>query len=253
METPGKALIRKRFSRALDTYSEAADIQTRMADKLCSMITGYRMQFPNVLEIGAGTGLLTDRLDRMIGWNCRIVNDLAEECRKFHSHRDKTVFLPGDAEYLDWGQTFDLICSNAAFQWIADLPAFLKRLNSVSTSGGLLAFSSFGPDNLKELSALTGAGLHYYSVDELTSMLKHAGFQIQHAEAETNIRSFSDPLDILKEMRRTGVSASAGQSWWTPHRLADFREKYRSRFGNAEGGVNLTWNPVYVLAVSCLD
>ena len=29
METPGKALIRKRFGRALDTYSEAADIQQR--------------------------------------------------------------------------------------------------------------------------------------------------------------------------------------------------------------------------------
>ena len=97
METPDKALIRKRFSRALDTYSEAADIQTDMADKLCSMISGYRTQFPVVLEIGAGTGLLTDRLDRMIVWEHRIVNDLAEECSRSHSHRDKTTFLPGDA------------------------------------------------------------------------------------------------------------------------------------------------------------
>ena len=253
METPGKALIRKRFSRGLDTYSEAADIQPRMADKLCSMIASYRTHFHDVLEIGAGTGLLTDRLDHSITWERRIVNDLVTECCRFHSHRDKTIFLPGDAETMDWGETFDLICSNAAFQWIADLPAFLKRLKIFSTSGGLLAFSSFGPDNLKELTALTGHGLHYYSIEELTAMLEQSGFRIHRAEIESQIRKFADPIDILKEMRRTGVGASAGQVWWTPRKLAEFRKEYRNRFGDAEGCVDLTWNPVYILAVSGPD
>lgn len=249
METPDKAQIRKRFSRGLDTYSEAADIQPRMADKLCSMIAAYRTHFPDVLEIGAGTGLLTDRLDHSIGWERRTVNDLVEECGKFHIHRDKTIFLPGDAENMEWREKFDLISSNAAFQWLTDLPAFLKRLRSVSKPGGLLAFSTFGPDNLKELTALTGHGLHYYSVEELTAMLEQSGFQIHSAEVENHIRKFADPLDILKEMRRTGVNASAGQVWWTPRKLAEFRNEYRNRFGNAAGGVNLTWNPVYILAV----
>ena len=253
METPGKTLIRKRFRRGLDTYSEAADIQTRMADKLCSMIAEYRKHFSDVLEIGAGTGLLTDRLDHSITWDRRMVNDLVKECSRFHSHRVKTVFLPGDAEKLDWGGTFDLICSNAAFQWLTDLPAFLKRLKNFSSSGGLLAFSSFGPDNLKELTAVTGAGLHYYSIDELTAMLEQSGFQIHQAEIDTHIRNFADPLDILKEMRRTGVNASAGQVWWTPHKLAEFRKEYRNRFGNTGGSVNLTWKPVYILAVSGPD
>ena len=250
METPDKALIRKRFSRGLNTYSEAADIQPRMADKLCSMIAGYRTEFSNILEIGAGTGLLTDRLDHSITWERRTVNDLVEECGKFHIHREKTVFLPGDAENMEWEETFDLICSNAAFQWLTDLQAFLKRLKSASNPDGLLAFSSFGPDNLKELTALTGTGLHYYSIEELTSMLERSGFQIHCAEAEKHIRKFADPLDILKEMRRTGVNASAGRVWWTPRRLAYFRKEYRSRFGNAGGSVNLTWNPVYILALS---
>lgn len=253
MEIPGKTMIRNRFRRGLDTYSEAADIQTWMADKLCSMIAEYRTYFSDVLEIGAGTGLLTDRLDHSITWEHRIVNDLVTECSRFHSHRDKTVFLPGDAEKLDWGGKFDLICSNAAFQWLTDLPAFLKRLKSVFNPGGLLAFSNFGPDNLKELTALTGHGLHYYSVEELTAMLEQSGFQIHSAEVENHIRKFADPLDILKEMRRTGVNASAGQVWWTTRKLAEFRKEYRSRFGDAEGEVSLTWNPVYILAASCRD
>ena len=242
-------MIRNRFRRGLDTYSEAADIQPRMADKLCSMIASYRTHFPDVLEIGAGTGLLTDRLDHSITWDRRMVNDLVKECSRFHSHRGKTVFLPGDAEKLDWGGTFDLICSNAAFQWMTDLPGFLKRLKSASNPDGLLAFSSFGPDNLKELTALTGAGLHYYSIEELTSMLERSCFQIHCAEAEKHIRKFADPLDILKEMRRTGVNASTGKAWWTPRKLAEFRKEYRNRFGDAEGEVSLTWNPACILAV----
>ena len=248
---PDKALVKKRFGRCLKTYSDEAEIQRVMAEKLSGMIIRQRTGFRRVLEIGAGTGLLTDLLDEKISWEHRIVNDLAGDCALFHASRRNTVFLPGDAETLDWGNdSFDLICSNAVFQWLTDLPAFLKRLKSASNPDGLLAFSSFGPDNLKELSALTGAGLHYYSMEELTSMLERSGFQIHCAEAEKHIRKFADPLDILKEMRRTGVNASAGQIWWTPRRLADFRKEYRSRFGNAEGGVSLSWNPVYLLAVS---
>ena len=88
---------------------------------------------------------------------------------------------------------------------------------------------------------------------EAPLMLERSGFRILQAEMESHIRMFGDPLDILKEMRRTGVNASAGQIWWTPRRLADFRKEYWNRFGNAEGDVNLTWNPVYILAVSCPD
>ena len=246
---PDKALVKKRFSRCLQTYSGEAEIQQTMAEKLSGMIVRQRTRFRRVLEIGAGTGLLTALLDEKISWEHRTVNDLAGDCASFHVSRRNTVFLPGDAETLDWGnEPFDLICSNAAFQWFEDLPAFLKKIKSSINQNGLLAFSTFGPENLAEIRALTGHCLHYFPLDRLKNVLESCGFDVLDSCEEVLIRSFGDPLEILRTMHRTGVTASSDRTWWTPRRLAEFRRSYRERFGTPENQVKLTWHPIYISA-----
>lgn len=249
METPDKNLVKKRFSRSLSTYAESADIQRSMAEKLTGMIVRQGTSFPKVLEIGAGSGILTGMLDGKITWNARTVNDLAEDCAPFHTGRLHTVFVAGDAETLDWGDTaFDLICSNAVFQWFADLPAFLRKSKKILSPGGMLAFTSFGPENLRELKQLTGHGLDYYPPERLAEILVSCGFAVTDRSEEIRKCRFDDPLDILRKMRRTGVGASADKSWWTPHLLSEFRRRYRERFGTADHRVELTWHPIYILA-----
>lgn len=247
---PDKSLVGKRFRRGLPTYSESAEVQRQMAERLTSMICGKRTDFTSVLEIGAGTGLLTGLLDRSIRWKRRIVNDLVEECRPFHADRADTVFVPGDAETAEWGaDEFDLICSNAAFQWLTDLPSFLKKLHRASAPDGLLAFSTFGPDNLKELTELTGSRLDYHPRDGLEKLLTDAGYRLLHASEEIRIQSFDDPREILVQMRRTGVSASRARTWWTPRRIADLCAEYERRFRLPSGRLRLTWHPIYILSV----
>ncbi len=246
---PDKALVKKRFSRSLKTYSGEADIQKIMAEKLADMIVRRRTRFRRVLEIGAGTGILTGLLDENISWERRIVNDLAEDCAEFHLQRRDTVFLPGDAETLIWdGEPFDLICSNAAFQWFEDLPLFLSKLPESMKENSLLAFSAFGPENLAEFRTLTGLGLRYHPLRQLSGELSSCGFTVLDSCEEILTRQFDDPLDLLKKMRRTGVTASADKSWWTPRRLAEFRRAYIEQFGTPDRRVKLTWHPIYILA-----
>ena len=249
MDMPDKSLVKKRFRRGLSTYSEAAAVQRLMARRLTGMIRARRRQFVSVLEIGAGTGLLTDLFDRSFRWERRIVNDLVPDCERYHAQRRDTVFVPGDAEKLNLDAgSFGLICSNAVFQWLADLSSFLKKLHRASAPDGLLAFSTFGPDNLAELSALTGRGLHYHARIELEKLLAGAGYDLLESAEEIQVRQFSDPLDILKQMRRTGVGTTAAPGWWTPRRLAEFRRVYREKYGTPEQLVKLTWHPIYILA-----
>ena len=250
METPDKSLVQKRFSRGLPTYSDAASVQRHMAERLTQMICGRRTDFGSVLEIGAGTGLLTGLLDRSIRWDHRIVNDLVEGCGPFHADRTNTVFVPGDAEKLDLDAgSFGLICSNAVFQWLADLPSFLKKMHRASAPDGLLAFSTFGPDNLKELAELTGRGLDYHPRAVLENLLAGAGYRVLDASEEIRVQSFDGPREILAQMRRTGVNASGARTWWTPRRMAGFCAEYERRFRLPSGQVRLTWRPVYLLAV----
>ena len=249
MEAPDKNLVKKRFSRGLNTYSEAAVIQRDMAEKLTGMILSRQRVFRRILEIGAGTGILSGLMEDQLIWEERMINDLAEDCAPVHADRANTIFLCGDAETVDWGnEPFDLICSNAAFQWLADLPVFLKKLRKSLNSRGLLAFTSFGPENLKELTLLTGNSLPYHPIRQISSWLADSGFTVLEAVEEKHVRKFDDPLDILKQMRQTGVTASADKSWWTPRRLAAFRRNYREYFGTPDGKVQLNWNPIYILA-----
>ena len=246
---PDKALVKKRFSRSLKTYSDEAEIQQTMAEKLSAMIVRRQTRFRRVLEIGAGTGLLTSLLDEKITWESRIVNDLAGDCASFHVSRRNTVFLPGDAENLEWDNgPFDLICSNAAFQWFEDLPAFLKKIKLSMSQTGLLAFTTFGPENLAEIRALTGHSLQYFPLEKLKDELLSCGFAVPDSCEEVLNRYFDDPLDLLKTMHRTGVTASSERTWWTPRRLMEFRQAYRERFGTPEHQVKATWHPIYILA-----
>ncbi len=48
---------------------------------------------------------------------------------------------------------FDLVFSNLAMQWCDDVGSVLSEFRRVLKPGGLLVFTTFGPDTLKELRA----------------------------------------------------------------------------------------------------
>ena len=55
-----KDLIKQRFCRKLDSYNENARIQKQMAEKLINNFLPKKTKYQKVLEIGCGTGLLTE-------------------------------------------------------------------------------------------------------------------------------------------------------------------------------------------------
>ena len=69
---------------------------------------------------------------------------------------NRIQWIVGDAEndaFLDElsGRSFDLIVSGATFQWFVHPAATIRRLARLLKPGGLLAFSTFGPQTFREL------------------------------------------------------------------------------------------------------
>lgn len=60
-------------------------------------------------------------------------------------------FLPCDAETLDFPQGTDLITSCSTLQWFADTERFFARCHHFLSDGGILAFSTFGKKNMREI------------------------------------------------------------------------------------------------------
>ena len=231
-----KTLVRKRFSRNLKTYKDNSIVQSKMADRLVEMI---RFQPKKILELGCGSGLLTEKLVREFSAKDYCAIDIVEECRNYIGKISPDInFYHSDIETYEFQEKYDLIISNAVVQWIEDLPEFIEKLKNCLTPNGVLLFSTFGTDNLFEISKLTGAGLKYKTVQELNSLLKPQEIFEDRIELE-----FDTPKDVLKHLKYTGVNAISNNHW-TKSDLKEFENGYKTL---CPKGIKLTYNPIYVM------
>ena len=60
-----KELIKKRFKKGLKTYNKNAVVQKKMAENLIKLID-ENTEVDSILEIGCGTGVLTDKIIKKI-------------------------------------------------------------------------------------------------------------------------------------------------------------------------------------------
>lgn len=242
--------VRRRFSQAARTYDNHAEAQKQICAHLARLLARYTTsRFKRTLEIGCGSGGFT----RLLRQQCQIeewvLNDLCEtwqEAIEALFPSAPPTFLAGDAEAIPFPGTFDLIASASALQWMRDLPRFLHKLSTSLSPRGILAFNTFAPDNLREIKELTGVGLSYPTACQLREWLS-ADFHIIHEEAGSISLTFRHPLDVLRHLKYTGVTANAA-SPWTRGKQERFCRDYQRRFARADEGVTLTYRPVYILA-----
>lgn len=269
-----KDLISKRFSKAVGTYDGAAAVQDAIAERMVSLLQYHdgrrgtaadgRNAVGKVLEIGCGTGLFTRKFLKAYSPERMWLNDICQDYEESLSDilcksKDDAVcsepvpgmgpdgsfvFLPGDAESLDLPQGLDMAVSCSAFQWFHDIPAFLRKVSDALNDGGILAFSTFGPDNLVEISYLEGVSLHYRSLAEIEGMIPD-GMEILYAEECREVQFFDSALSVLRHLKSTGV-AGIRREFWTRSRLEDFGRRYREHF-STDDGLPLTYHPIWLI------
>lgn len=236
-----KDLIQKRFAKNLDTYNDNAKIQKRMAERLLSFLD--KKEFSSILEIGCGTGFLTSLLNDDFKFEKYTANDIVPDCEKYIKEINPNIdFIADDIELAvkNSDKKYDLIISNAAFQWVENLESFINLLVSKLSKGGNLLFSTFGPENFREVNFVLGKTLPYYSIYELDEMLKNYDKKI---EQEMHVMAFKTPKDILKHIKSTGVNALEMVSW-TKSDMQKFENGYNNFCSKSP---TLTYHPIYVL------
>lgn len=229
-------LVKKRFAKSIKTYDENAFVQKAMAEKLKTMLP--TKCYGKILEIGCGTGFLTKIVSNDLDFENYIANDLVEDCKSYIDEiNPKIEFVSGDIkEFLNnSNQTFDLIISNAALQWVVNYEEFFNILLKKLNSTGVLLFSTFGKKNFVEIYETMGISLDYPSKEKLGDIFKNYTCKI---EEELEVLSFNSPLEVLKHIKHTGVNCLSTQTW-TKYNLKDFEKKYKKP-------AILTYNPVYV-------
>ena len=160
-----KQAIAAAFDQAAPHYDEAALLQQEVGRRFIEQLPLFKIAPQRILDLGCGTGhisqALTDYYPKASITALDIAKGMVDMTRKRIKqpgfsfwNRPRHQFLVADAEALPFADnSFELITSNLTFQWCADLPHLFAEIQRVLIPGGLLLFTTLGPDTLKELRA----------------------------------------------------------------------------------------------------
>jgi malonyl-CoA O-methyltransferase len=149
--------VRRAFERASESYDAAAVLQGEVRAALLERLDLASIEPRVVLDAGAGTGQGSRALRRRYTGALVLAADsspgmLRVAARRRGWLRPVACVCADAAAWPLRDASVDLIFSNFLLPW-TDLPAALAEFRRVLAPRGLLTFTSFGPDTLKELRA----------------------------------------------------------------------------------------------------
>ena len=223
-----KARARTSFGRAANTYDAAAILQKQVREEMLNRLDLVKLTPHTILDAGCGTGAASHALQKRFVKSQVISLDFAlPMLQKTRIGSDTTGLMHqiknmlsgvkhnlvcADIESLPLAsKSVDLVWSNLAIQWCNDLDAALLEFYRVLQPEGLLMFSTFGPDTLKELRVATGRQDGMTSVSRFIDMhdigdaLVRAGFSAPVLDVERFTLTYDDVKSVMRDLKSIGA------------------------------------------------
>jgi malonyl-CoA O-methyltransferase len=260
-----KKLVRLRFERVAPRYDAAAVLAREVGARMLDRLDLVKLEPERILDAGAGTRWLGARLAARYPRAGVIELDLSLAMLRAGARGTpwwRRLLAPGDAgrrravcgdmEQLPLaGGSVQLVCSNLALAWSSRPEAALREFHRVLARGGLLMFTTFGPDTLRELRAALGpdasAAVHpFLDMHDIGDALVNCGFAGPVMDMEHLVLTYPDLDALLAELRAVGGGCALkdrarglrGRSW---------RARLEARYAELQAGGRLpaTFEIVY--------
>jgi malonyl-CoA O-methyltransferase len=212
-----KQQVRHNFGRAAASYEKHDVLQQEVQSALLERLDFYTAEPGRIVDVGAGTGRGTALLKKRYAKAEVIAVDLA------------LPMLRAAKQHASWLKPFQRVCaeatalpladhsvdvlhSNLCFQWIDDLQALFGECVRVLKPGGLLAFSTFGPDTLKELRASWARAdqqphvSRFLDMHDVGDAMLAAGLRDPVLDVHRYTLTYSEPRKLLEELQGLGAT-----------------------------------------------
>jgi malonyl-CoA O-methyltransferase len=214
--------VMRAFNRAAPDYESAARLERQVRTDLLDRLQFFPLKPAQVLDLGAASCESTRQLHQRFPRAQVLAIDIAEAMlraapkARWPWQRAGFSRVCADAAVLPLrAQSVDLIFSNLMLQWCDRPQRVFEEFVRVLKPGGLLLFSTFGPDTLGELRAAwaaADAGSHvslFADMHELGNGLMHAGLAEPVLDVEHHRLHYADARALMRRLKLLGAHNAA--------------------------------------------
>ena len=251
--------VRRSFDRAAKTYDGAAVLHAEVRANLLERLQLVTLVPRVVLDAGAGTGHGSRALKRRYRKATVVALDASLEMLNV-AGRQQSWLRPfervcADAQALPFRDgSVDLVVSNLMLQW-CDPDAVFAEFRRVLAPSGLLTFSAFGPDTLRELRSAWGqvdthSHVHQFiDMHDLGDALVRNGFAAPVLDVERFTLQYLNVRKVAADLKATGAhnsTAGRARGLTSPRKFAAMQAAYE-RF-REDGRLPATYEVVFAHA-----
>lgn len=243
-----KHRIQRHFDAKAIRYESSAILQRNVCEELLQRLELMTIQPSVVLDVGCGTGWGTQDLLKRYKKSRVLSLDLSPEMLKQTKAKGgwfrKPELICADAEDIPLpDESVDMVFSNLMLQW-CDYKKVFAEFKRILKPEGLLMFSTFGPDTLKELKQSWAQVDDHAHVNEFTDMhdlgdeLIFAGLAEPVMDMDLVTLTYKDVISVMRDLQAIGANTTlknqlkpTGQGLVTPKKLKrviDYYEQFRN-------------------------
>jgi malonyl-CoA O-methyltransferase len=218
--------VQRQFDRRALHFAAASAIVREVGQRLFERLETIRHDAQIVLDLGCGAGAqraaLLERFARatwigvdlspaMLAQDRGDAPALARWLPRTLRRRSRALRIIANADQLPLAAgRVDCVFSNLMLHWHPAPHQIFPQIARVLREGGLLLFSSLGPDTLRELREACAAALPaarpmpFVDMHDLGDMMVAAGFSAPVTDSETIRLTFGSARQLLAEVRALG-------------------------------------------------
>ena len=251
-----KYRIQKHFDAKAELYESSAILQREVCDRMLERLNLVKMEPQCIVDVGAGTGWGVKGLMKHYGSAQVIALDLSvamlNKSKKKGSWFRKPKLVCGDAESLALADSsVDIVFSSLMLQW-CDAEKVFQEFYRILKPGGLLMFSSFGPDTLKELRhswKQVDDKIHvneFVDMHDLGDALLMNKFAEPVMDMDVMTLTYQNAKDVMMDLKNIGANTpvkNSSHGLVTPRKLQRVLDAYEGF--RVEAVVPATYEVVY--------
>ena len=217
--------VRRSFDRAAGEYDRHAVLQHEVEQRLMERLEYLRSEPEWILDVGCGTGIASHEMQTRypgasvvgLDWSKRML-----ECLRARGESDESIItgrmktLCANMQSIPLpARSMDVVFSSLAMQWSPDAGQLFTELRRVLKPGGMLLFSTFGPDTLHELrSAWSRADDRphvnlFADMHDIGDQVVAAGFVEPVFDVDIITLEYPDVLSLMRDLKAIGAHNAA--------------------------------------------